>query len=60
MVSIIRQLFILSLVMCSTIGLILCFYVADSLFRIANNGTLFAVQLMPEAKILTNSEANDF
>ena len=43
MVSIVRQLYILSLIMCSAIGLILCQYTSDNIFRWLNGGSVYAL-----------------
>ena len=59
MVGIMRQFYLINLILCSAIGLILCQYTADSLFRWINNGSVFAVQLMPEAKLLVDSAGSD-
>jgi len=45
--------------MCSAIGLILCQYVTDNIFRWLNHDTVYALQLMPEAKILTDNSTGD-
>lgn len=59
MVGIVKHLFIMSMVLCSAIGLILCQYSMDSLFKWANGGQVYAIQLMPEAKLLTDSRVGD-
>jgi hypothetical protein len=58
MVSLSRQLFLMGLVLSSAIGLILCQYSVDNLFRWLN-GAVYALQLMPEAKLLTDSSSSD-
>jgi len=58
MVGLARQLFLVGLVLSSAIGLILCQYSVDNLFRWLN-GSVYALQLMPEAKLLTDKSPAD-
>ena len=48
------------LIMASALGIILCQYTVDSLFQHLNGGTIYAIQLMPEAKILTETHSSDY
>lgn len=59
MVGIIKHLYTISLVMFSATGLILCQYAMDNLFKWVNGGKVYAIQLMPEAKLLVDSEGTD-
>ena len=56
MVIIIRHLYIVYLILASSIGLILSQYTIDSVFQLMNGGTVYALQLMPEAKILAETD----
>lgn len=55
-VGIVRQLYLFYLILTSAIGLVLCQYTVDNLFQWLNGGTIYALQLMPEAKLLTESK----
>jgi hypothetical protein len=59
MVGVIKHLYTFSLMVFSIIGLILCQYVMDNLFKWVNKGKVFAIQLMPEAKLLIDSSGTD-
>ena len=59
MVGIIRNLYLASIILSSAIGLILCQYSFDNMYKWLNNGKVFALQLMPEAKILNDNESSD-
>lgn len=56
-IGIVMYLYTGYLVLASAVGIVLCQYVADNLFEWANGGTVFAIQLMPELRIIqeTNS-----
>lgn len=53
-VSFTRQLYLVQLICISTIGIIVSTYTADNLFE-ASYGSTFALQLIPEAKIIYES-----
>ena len=55
-VNIIRHMYIIYLILASSIGLILSQYTVDSVFQLVNGGTIYALQLMPEAKILAETD----
>ena len=40
------------------IGLVLCQYTIDNIFQWLNDGTIYALQLMPEAKLLTEAKGS--
>lgn len=55
-VIIIRHFYIVYLILASSIGLVLSQYTMDSVFQLINGGTNYALQLMPEAKILAETD----
>jgi hypothetical protein len=55
-VIIIRHLYILYLILVSSVGLVLSQYTVDSVFQLVNGGTIYSLQLMPEAKILSETD----
>ena len=55
-VLIIRHFYIIYLMLASSIGLVLSQYTMDSVFQLINGGTIYALQLMPEAKILAETD----
>ena len=58
-VKIFRLMYQLSLVMSSVISLVVAVYIADSFFMFINpTGFIYAVQLIPEAKVITQSAAS--
>ena len=59
MVGIIRQLYLLGLILSSAISVILCQYSLDNIFHWLNGGCVYALQLMPEAKLLTEKDSAD-
>ena len=59
MVGVIKHLYTISLVMFSVIGLILCQYSMDSFFKWINGGSVYAIQIMPEAKLLVDNLGTD-
>lgn len=58
-IGIIKHLYIISLVLFSVIGLILCQYALDNFFKWLNGGKVFAIQIMPEAKLLVDAQGTD-
>lgn len=59
MVGVIKHLFTLSMMMFSIVGLILSQYVMDTFFKWINGGKVFAIQIMPEAKLLIDKNGTD-
>ena len=55
-IGIIKHLYLTYLILASTIGLVLCQYTADTMFEYLNSGTIYALQLMPEARVITESK----
>ena len=58
-IAIAKYFYILSLLMQSVIGLILCQYTIDNVVQWADGGTAYALQLLPEAKFLTDYKQNE-
>ena len=55
-----RFLYQMSLVLMSVLSLVICTYIADSVFAWLNpSGNVYAVQLMPEAKVLSQKLSPD-
>lgn len=53
-VHVMRFLYQMSLILMSVLSLVICTYITDSMFGWLNpNGNVYAVQLMPEAKVLS-------
>jgi hypothetical protein len=58
MVGLMKNLFILGLVLSSMIGLIMCIYTMDNLVKFVR-GNDFAIQVMPEATLLEDKSSSD-
>lgn len=58
-ISLAKYFYILSLLLQSVIGLILCQYTIDNLVQWADGGTAYALQLLPEAKFLSDYQAHE-
>ena len=60
MVCIVRYLYMISLLLLSSMSIIIGQYTIDNLFVWINKGTIYAFQLIPEAKMLVEQMTDNF